>query len=253
MRIGPGHLGNTTPVKTLVARWLGRLPYRDGAELQRKLVRERRQGRIPDTLVLLEHPPVITLGSRARSEHVLLSPSELQARGIEVHEAGRGGDVTYHGPGQLVGYPVVALSGPRRDAHRYLRDLEEALILTAADFGVVASRCAGRTGVWAVGHKLAAIGVRISSGWITSHGFAMNVTADLSGFGAIVPCGIRDAGVTSLAELTGRSPSLEKVAARAGVHLAGVLGLRPAPSAIPGEQLADLDVVAPAPAREVAR
>jgi len=238
---------------TLVARWLGRLPYPDGAELQRTLVCERRAGRIPDTLLLLEHPPVITLGSRARAEHVLLAPPELRARGIEVHEAGRGGDVTYHGPGQLVGYPVVALSGQRRDAHRYLRDLEDALILTAADFGVAASRWTGRTGVWVAGRKLAAIGVRISSGWITSHGFAMNVAADLSGFGAIVPCGIRDAGVTSLAELTGRSPLLEEVAARAGVRLAGVLGLRPAPSPAPGERLAGLDAAAPAAVREVAR
>jgi lipoyl(octanoyl) transferase len=240
-------------VKTLVARWLGRLPYADGVELQRELVAERRQGRIPDTLVLLEHPPVITLGSRARSEHVLLAPPELRARGIEIHEAGRGGDVTYHGPGQLVGYPVIALSPPRRDAHRYLRDLEEALILTAADFDVAASRWEGRTGVWAGGRKLAAIGVRISSGWITSHGFAMNVTVDLSGFGAIVPCGIRDAGVTSLGQLTGRSPSIENVAARAGVHLAGVLGLRPEPSPVPGERLAGLDVAVPAAVREVAR
>jgi len=240
-------------VNPLVARWLGRLPYSEGAELQRKLVGDRRLGRIPDTVVLLEHPPVITLGSRARSEHVLLAPPELRARGIEVHEAGRGGDVTYHGPGQLVGSPVVALSGPRRDAHRYLRDLEDALILTAADFGVAASRWAGRTGVWAAGRKLAAIGVRISSGWITSHGFAMNVTADLSGFCAIVPCGIRDAGITSLFELTGRSPSLEEVGARACVHLAGVLGLRPAPSPVRAEHLAGLDAVAPAAVGEVAR
>jgi lipoyl(octanoyl) transferase len=240
-------------VKTLVARWLGRLPYSDGVELQRKLVRERRLDRVPDTLLLLEHPPVITLGSRARSEHVLLGPPELRARGIEVHEAQRGGDVTYHGPGQLVGYPIVALSGPRRDAHRYLRDLEEALILTAADFGVAASRRAGRTGVWVMDRKLAAIGVRISSGWITSHGFAMNVAADLSGFGAIVPCGIRDAGVTSLSELTGRSPSLEEVAARAGRRLAAVLGLRPAPSPVPGERLTALARATQADVREVAR
>jgi lipoyl(octanoyl) transferase len=239
-------------VKTLLTRWLGRVPYSRGVDLQRELVRDRRRGRASDTLLLLEHPPVITLGSGARSEHVLLSPGELRDRGIEIHDAGRGGDVTYHGPGQLVGYPVVALSGEHRDAHRYLRCLEEALILTAADFGVAASRWAGRTGVWVAGRKLAAIGVRISSGWITSHGFALNVAVDLSGFGAIVPCGIRDAGVTSIEEQTARSPSLEEVAARAGLNLADVLGLRPASSSIPGEHLPGLRQEAPIVPREPA-
>jgi lipoyl(octanoyl) transferase len=240
-------------VKTLVTRWLGRVPYSRGADLQRELVRDRRRGRVPDTLLVLEHPPVITLGSGARSEHILFPAPELRARGIEVHEAGRGGDVTYHGPGQLVGYPVVALSGGRRDAHRYLRDLEQALILTAADYGVAATRWAGRTGVWVGSRKLAAIGVRISSGWITSHGFAVNVGADLSGFGAIVPCGIHDAGVTSLEALTGLRPTLREVAARASVNLASVLGLRAVSSPAPVERLAGIADGSPIEARGVAR
>lgn len=208
----------------LRARWLGRVTYADGLRLQDDAVRERRRERAPDTLLLVEHPPVITLGRGARPEHVLLEPSELAARGIEVHEAGRGGDVTFHGPGQLVGYPILALRGARRDAHRYLRDLEEALILTAARFGIEASRSPAGTGVWVEGLKLAAIGVRISSGWITSHGFALNVTTDLAGFGAIVPCGLRDAGVTSLADLAGRAIGLEQVATEAAASVAAVFG-----------------------------
>jgi len=213
----------------LRARWLGRVTYADALRLQDATVRERRRDGAPDTLLLLEHPPVITLGRGARPEHVLLAPSELAARGIEVHEAGRGGDVTFHGPGQLVGYPILALRGARRDAHRYLRDLEEALILTAARFGIDASRSSAGTGVWVGGRKLAAIGVRISSGWITSHGFALNVATDLAGFRAIVPCGLRDAGVTSLVALTGRTIGLERVAMEAAACLAAVLGRAPAP------------------------
>ncbi len=215
-----------TGFEALDVRWLGRISYHDGLALQDELVRDRRHGRVPDTLLLLEHPPVITLGRGSRAEHVLLGESDRAARGIELHEVGRGGDVTYHGPGQLVGYPILKLEGVRRDAHRYLRDLEETLILTAAAFGVRAARWAGRTGIWAEGRKLGAIGVRISSGWVTSHGFALNVSTDLSAFRAIVPCGIRDAGVTSLEELTGRRLDLELVASRAADGLATVLEAR---------------------------
>jgi lipoyl(octanoyl) transferase len=188
----------------LEVRRLGRVPYARALEIQSGLVVKRRAGEIPDTLLLLEHPHVITLGTGTHDEHVLLSAEERARRGIELFEAGRGGDVTYHGPGQLVGYPILDLKPDRCDLHRYLRDLEEVLIRTIGDFGVAAARREGMTGAWVGGRKLAAIGVRVSSGWITSHGFALNVTTDLSFFGTIVPCGIREYGVGSLeAELGG--------------------------------------------------
>lgn len=216
-------------LKPLVARWLGRVPYTEGLRLQEELVAARRREETPDTLLLLEHPPVITLGRGADPANVRISKKTREAQGIELWETGRGGDVTFHGPGQLVGYPVIALVTGRRDAHRYLRDLEAALILTVAEFGVLATRLAGLTGIWAEGRKLGAIGVRISTGWITSHGFALNVNTDLGAFGAIIPCGIADRGVTSLAELTGRSFSLSDVASRAALRTAQVLGFAAEP------------------------
>jgi len=192
--------------------FLGRVGYAEAASLQEGLVAARREGRIGDRLLLLEHPPVITLGRGAREANVLVPDGEREARGIEIHRTGRGGDVTYHGPGQLVGYPIVALTGDRRDAHRYLRDLEEGLIRAAAAFGVEAGRVPGKTGVWVGGAKLAAIGVRIGAGWITSHGFALNVGRDLSGFDTIVPCGLAGSRVTSLSRLCGRDVPLEEAA-----------------------------------------
>jgi lipoyl(octanoyl) transferase len=225
---------------TLLVRWLGRVPYADAVELQERLVAERRAARTADSLLLLEHPPVITLGRGSDRAHLLADGEELRARGIEVHECGRGGDVTYHGPGQLVGYPILALRDGRRDAHRYLRDLEEALLRTAADYGVHAERIGGLTGIWVGNRKLAAIGVRLSTGWITSHGFALNVGPELDGFSTIVPCGIRDRGVTSLTELTGRALRLREVAARVALHLARVFDVSPQVSQRPGERL-DLD------------
>jgi len=209
-------------------RWLGRVPYAEAAALQDERVAARRAGTVPDTLLLLEHPPVITLGRGADAAHVLAGRDELARRGIEVHECGRGGDVTYHGPGQLVGYPIVRLSGQRRDAHRYLRDLEQGLIDAVGELGVLAHRVPGLTGVWVGQDKLAAIGVRLAAGWITSHGFALNVSGDLSGFSAIVPCGIRDRGVTSLARLSGRELPLETVAEVVARHVARELGFDPA-------------------------
>jgi lipoyl(octanoyl) transferase len=178
------------------------VPYADALALQRSLVEDRRAGRIGDTLLLLEHPAVLTLGVRGDGgrSHILASSEDLAARAIEVHEAGRGGDVTYHGPGQIVGYPIVDLKPDRCDVHRYVRDLEEVLIRVARDYGITASRIDGLTGVWVGEEKLAAIGVRISR-WVTSHGFALNHTTNLSHFGLIVPCGIADRGVTSIAEL----------------------------------------------------
>lgn len=195
----------------LEVRWLGRLPYAEALELQETRVEERRRGAAPDTLLLVEHPHVITLGTASQPEHVLLDEEERRLRSIELFETGRGGDVTYHGPGQLVGYPILDLKPDRKDLHRYLRDLEEVLIRTVAAFGVAAFRSPGLTGVWTAGGKVAAIGVRVSSGWITSHGFALNVDTDLDFFGAIVPCGIPDRPVTSLARETGLAITLEAV------------------------------------------
>jgi len=186
-------------------RRLGVVAYSEALALQRALVEDRRVGRIGDVLLLVEHPHVLTLGVRGDGgrSHILASAETLALRGIEVHETGRGGDITYHGPGQIVGYPIVDLKPDRCDVHRYVRDLEDVLIRAAGDFGVEATRVPGLTGVW-VGHeKLAAIGVRISR-WVTSHGFALNVTADVEYFNLIVPCGIADRGVTSLARLLGR-------------------------------------------------
>ena len=193
----------------MTVRRLGVVDYAAALELQRELVEARRSGTIPDTLLLLEHPPVITLGVKTRGKptNVVASPDELARQGVEVFETGRGGDVTYHGPGQLVGYPILDLSPHRRDVHRYVRDLEEALIRAVGAFGIEAHRVSGLTGIWAGSprreEKLGAIGVRISR-WITSHGFALNVAPDLRHFQLIVPCGIADRGVTSMEQLLGR-------------------------------------------------
>lgn len=205
---GGGPVGAERP---LAVRWLGRVPYAEALELQARMVEDRRRGAVPDTLLLLEHPHVITLGTASRPEHVLVGDEELRARSIERFETGRGGDVTYHGPGQLVGYPILDLKPDRKDLHRYLRDLEAVLVETAAAFGVPAFRTPGLTGVWTRGGKVAAIGVRVSSGWISSHGFALNVDTDLEFFGAIVPCGIADRAVTSLTREAGRPVTVDEV------------------------------------------
>jgi lipoyl(octanoyl) transferase len=199
-------------------RRLGRIDYQSGLDLQAALVEDRRAGRIGDTLLLLEHPPVITLGVKTRhgSNHIIASEEELAREGVTVHETGRGGDVTYHGPGQLLGYPVFDLKPDRCDVHRYVRDLEEALIHAVREFGIEGTRVKGLSGVW-VGpegkdRKIAAIGVRISR-WITSHGFALNVATDLRHFQLIVPCGIADRGVTSVEGELGRSVPMAEMEA----------------------------------------
>jgi lipoyl(octanoyl) transferase len=201
--------------RPLSVRRLGLVRYADALAMQAELVRQRRAGEIPDTLLLLQHPHVITLGSGAHGDNVLVSEEERTARGIELFESGRGGDVTYHGPGQLVGYPILDLKPDRCDLHRYLRDLEEVLIGVLAEFGLVGGRKEGLTGAWVEDRKLAAIGVRVSSGWITSHGFALNVSTDLSFFGAIVPCGITQYGVGSISGELGREVAMEEVEAAA--------------------------------------
>ena len=190
---------------------LGRLEYEDGLRLQRELVAERKAGTIPDTLLLLEHPHVYTLGRNAKRENILITAEQLAARGAQVFEIDRGGDVTYHGPGQLVGYPIIDLARHRRDINWYMRSLEEVFIAVAQDYGISAGRLAGAPGVWVGNDKLVAMGVHISR-WVTSHGFAFNVNTNLRYFEWIVPCGLRDKGVTSLEKLLGRWVEMDEVA-----------------------------------------
>ena len=209
--------------RRLVVQRLGRIGYADGVERQKALVQARQAGEIDDTLLLVEHPPVITLGVKTRGNfaNIRADAPALAAQGVEVHDTGRGGDVTFHGPGQLVGYPIIDLKPDRQDVHRYVRDLEEVLIRTAADFGLEAGRIKGYSGAWVGDRKLAAIGVRIAR-WVTSHGFALNVTTDLAGFDLIVPCGITDRGVTSLSALLGRDVAMPEVEAAVVTHFAAV-------------------------------
>jgi lipoyl(octanoyl) transferase len=210
-------------MRPLEVRRLGLVPYAEALSLQRALVEERRAGRVPDLLLLLQHPPVITLGVSGDGgrSHVLAGPERLRELGIEIHEAGRGGDVTYHGPGQIVGYPILDLRPNRCDVHRYVRDVEEVMIRVCADYGVEAGRLTGLTGTWVGAEKVGAIGIRISR-WITSHGFAFNVRPDLEHFTLIVPCGIGDRGVTSLERATGRSIDLPEVEDRLVRHFGDV-------------------------------
>lgn len=199
---------------TLEVRRLGTVGYQEAAGLQAQLVEQRRRGEIPDVLLLLQHPAVITLGVKSRNTrtNIVASDAQLADAGVAVFESGRGGDVTYHGPGQLVGYPILDLNPGRRDVHKYVRDVEQALIDAVGTFGIAAGRIEGLTGIWAGNEKLAAIGIRISR-WITSHGFALNVSTNLSHFDLIVPCGIQGRGVTSMEELRGRPVAMEEVEA----------------------------------------
>ena len=215
-------------------RRLGTIPYADAVALQHRLVEQRKAGSIPDQLLLLEHPTVITLGVKVRTNrsHVLADERVLATRGVEVVESGRGGDVTFHGPGQLVGYPIIDLRPDRCEIHRYVRDLEEVLIRTAAVFGVTAARVPRLTGVWVGQDKLAAIGVRIAR-WITSHGFALNVSTDLTYFDLIVPCGIRDRGVTSLQRVVGRTVGMVEVETAVVDAFAAVFDRRPQAATLP--------------------
>jgi lipoyl(octanoyl) transferase len=207
----------------------GCVAYGEARAMQESLAALRGTGDIPDTLMLVEHPPTITLGRGADLSHLLLEPAALRARGIEVVETDRGGDVTYHGPGQLVGYPIMDLKAPPHspDLHRYLRQLEELLIRALAEFEVPAGRFPGYTGVWTRDDnrpaKIAAIGVRVSR-WITQHGFALNVCTDMRDFETIVPCGIRDHGVTSMSNRLGRPLAVDEVKPAVARCAAAVFG-----------------------------
>ena len=209
--------------RVLQVRRLGTVSYPDALAMQRALVEERRADRVGDLLLLLQHPPVITVGVKGDGgrANVVATPERLAELGIAVEETGRGGDVTYHGPGQIVGYPIVDLRPDRQDVHRYVRDLEEVMIRTCADYGLEASRIQGLTGAWIGAEKIGAIGVRISR-WITSHGFAFNVSTRLDHFQLIVPCGIADRGVTSLEQAAGRPIEVEEVEDRIVGHFANV-------------------------------
>ena len=211
-------------------RRLGLVPYREAWAMQQRLAEARHSGLVPDTLVLLEHPHTYTIGRSGTRDHVYLDDLELERRGITCLEVDRGGDVTYHGPGQLVGYPIFDL-GPQPDVGRYLRTLEGCLIDVLADFGVKAGRLDGYTGVW-IGDtkKIAAIGVKVSQG-ITTHGFALNVATDLSLFDHILPCGIPDKGVTSIAAELGRAPAMRDVEEAAVARFAERFALPERPAA----------------------
>lgn len=215
--------------KTCWVADLGLIAYEPAFEMQRRLVAARKAGLIPDVLLLCEHPHVITLGRNGHRENLLASEHLLRQMGVEFRPTDRGGDITYHGPGQIVGYPILDLAGIRRDVAWYVRQLEETMIRATSDFGITAVRKAGLTGVWVEGangaapEKLAAIGVHLSR-WVTSHGFAYNVSTDLRYFDLIVPCGIPDKRATSLERLLGRAVGREEIAPRIVGHIGGIFG-----------------------------
>ena len=204
---------------------LGLIDYGEGLRLQQELIAERKGGKIPDTLLLLEHPHVYTLGRNAQRANLLISHERMAQLGAELFETDRGGDITYHGPGQLVGYPIFDLTSHRRDIAWFMRSLEEVFLRVAKDYGIDAGRVAGAPGVWIGNEKLVALGVHISR-WVTSHGFAFNVSPDLGYFDHIVPCGLKDKGVTSLARLLGREVSMDEAIERTIDHVGRVFGFR---------------------------
>ena len=213
------------PRRPLHWEYLGRVPYSEALAIQLAARAALKSGEGPERFLLLEHPHVYTLGRNASGADVLTGPEWLAARGVEVVECDRGGQVTYHGPGQLVGYPVVNLSPDRRDVRRYVRDLQEVLIRTLAGYGITAEPRNGQEliGVWVGEEKIASIGVHLSR-WITTHGFALNVATDLSYFAGIIPCGLHQVRMTSIERLTGRAPSLPEVAAAAVRHFGEIFG-----------------------------
>ena len=219
---------NRTVLKDCLTIDLGMIGYAEAYTLQKRVVAARKAGVIDDVLLLCEHPPVITLGRSGKRENLLASEHVLRQKGVEFHATDRGGDITYHGPGQIVGYPILNLSAIRRDVAWYVRTLEEAMVRATAEFGITAERVAGKTGIWVragdTEEKLAAIGVHISR-WVTSHGFAYNVATDLRYFDLIVPCGIADRKSTSLEKLLGSSVELKEVEQSLARHFGEVYGL----------------------------
>ena len=200
---------------------LGTVDYAEAHRLQKELQGQRVRGEVGDLVLLLEHPPVLTMGRSAKAQHVLVAPEVLEARGIQVHEVGRGGDVTYHGPGQLVAYPIIDLKPDRKDVRKYVASLEETMIRTCADFGLAAGRIEGLNGAWIGERKVGAVGVRISR-WVTMHGLALNVNSDLRQFEMIVPCGIEDKGVTSVSAELGRTVWVADLFEPLARHFAGL-------------------------------
>jgi lipoyl(octanoyl) transferase len=198
---------------------LGTVDYAAAHRLQKQLQAKRIAGEVPDTVLLLEHPPVLTMGRSAKEQHIIAQPHVLEAQGISVHEVGRGGDVTYHGPGQLVAYPIIDLKPDRRDVRKYMWSLEEAMIRTCKEFGLSATRIGGLNGAWIGDRKVGAVGVRISR-WVTMHGLALNANSDLSHYELIVPCGIQDKAVTSISVELGRTIGVPDVADPLARHFA---------------------------------
>lgn len=222
----------TATERVLEARYLGRISYRDALVLQeearRRLLggRDRGQATVPETLLLLEHDPVYTLGRNASEDDVVADGRWLEQMGIEVVESDRGGQVTYHGPGQLVAYPILDLTPDRRDVRRYVRDLGQAILDLLSDYGLTGQLGSSeRIGVWVEGQKIASIGVHLKR-WVTTHGLAVNVSTDLSSFSGIVPCGLHQVSMTSIEQLTGRQPPLADAAKRCARHLARTFGRR---------------------------
>jgi lipoyl(octanoyl) transferase len=205
---------------------LGTVDYDQAHEVQRTLQAKRIEGAVEDVVLLLEHPPVLTLGRSAKNEHILASKEMLAARGISVHEVGRGGDVTYHGPGQLVAYPIIDLRPDRKDVRKYVWTLEEAMIRTCGDFGIDATRIRGLNGTWVGERKVGAVGVRISR-WVTMHGLALNANSNLNDFQLIVPCGIEDKAVTSLSNELDRAVTVDDVTTPLATHFASLYDDKP--------------------------
>ncbi|ALS28383.1 lipoyl(octanoyl) transferase LipB [Paenibacillus cisolokensis] len=217
--------------RRLETRYIPSIGYGEAWEMQKKYVREIDAGERPDTLLLLQHPPTYTIGTDRHPEHLLLGERELREKGIELFEIDRGGDITYHGPGQLVGYPLLYLDAAGLDLHAYLRNLEQVIIDWLADYGIAGGRKAAYTGVWVGEEKIAAIGVKFNKarkrkGFVTSHGFALNIRSGLAaeGFAGIIPCGIREYGVTSFNDLTGLNMTVERAAAEMIPHFQRVFG-----------------------------
>jgi len=205
---------------------LDAVPYEEALALQKKLVTMRSQGTIYDTLILLEHPPVVTVTRKATLKNILASPDELQEKGISLCQTNRGGDITYHGPGQIVGYPIMDLKDHGKDLHKYIRSIEEMIIRLLMDYGIAAHRDKANPGVWIENDKIAAVGIAVKSSWTTMHGFSFNVNPDLNHYSLIVPCGIATKGITSLSKLLGTPIGVEEVREKLIHHYAEVFKLR---------------------------